>query len=103
MRSTEHQLSTNQDKLAYLLYSLPLPPPPVWDKTPTEQIDLEVRLAREFGRDFRRNAHLRFLKFVQHVNDRFCTSNGLLSYFKGTPIVQSSGTGKSRMVLELRH
>ncbi|SPO29087.1 related to conserved hypothetical Ustilaginaceae-specific protein [Ustilago trichophora] len=57
----------------------------------------------QFGRRYRGDAPLRFLRFVTQLNSQPdpIDASEPLSYFRGTPIVQSSGTGKSRMVIEL--
>ncbi|SOV04338.1 uncharacterized protein UDID_17064 [Ustilago sp. UG-2017a] len=59
-------------------------------------------LATGFHRPYRGDAPNRFLAFVSHLNDVYdkLGVNEPKPYFRGTPIVQSSGTGKTRMVHE---
>ena len=77
-------------------------------KTPKAAADpqeesLRQRLAESIRRDYQGNAHRRLLNFAINVNRIFFDENpeSKRPYLKGTPIVQSSGTGKTRMVLEL--
>ncbi|KAJ1020212.1 hypothetical protein NDA16_004491 [Ustilago loliicola] len=62
-----------------------------------------TQLLTQFGRRYRGNAQLRFLNFITKLNydDRPDTKTKLPPYLRGTPIVQSSGTGKSRMIIEV--
>ena len=64
---------------------------------------LRESLVRAFLHDYRGDAHHRFLNFVLEVNSALFRSQpeGKRPYYKGTAIVQSRGTGKTRMVLEL--
>ena len=57
----------------------------------------------QFGRPYRGDASLRFLTFVTKYSNHIRTGTDRANYyFRGTPVVQSSGTGKSRMILELK-
>lgn len=70
-----------------------------------EVMDANARFASQFGRTYRGNAPSRFLAYVTQV-DLGISALGQKQvgpYYRGTPIVQSSGTGKTRMVLECRH
>lgn len=60
-------------------------------------------LTLQFGRHYRGDAPIRFLHFVTKLNHKLDLTGFDQDppYFRGTPIVQSSGTGKSRMVIEL--
>ena len=70
-------------------------------------LSTNVHFRNQFGRQYRGDAPARFLRFVSQLADQYtklCLSlTESRPYFEGTPIVQSSGTGKARMVLELRH
>ncbi|KAJ1031369.1 hypothetical protein NDA16_000810 [Ustilago loliicola] len=91
-------------ELAYVLACLA-------SSTPTcapaddQAFSTRLHLAKEFGRQYRGDAPGRFLKFVDQQPKHWNLLPALdpQPYFRGTPIVQSSGTGKTRMVLELRH
>ncbi|SPO29021.1 related to conserved hypothetical Ustilaginaceae-specific protein [Ustilago trichophora] len=65
-----------------------------------ESFGTNIHLAHEFQRPYRGNAPNRFLTFVSHLDDAFdkLSTNDPKPYYCGTPIVQSSGTGKMRMV-----
>ncbi|CDR87629.1 uncharacterized protein SPSC_03459 [Sporisorium scitamineum] len=63
--------------------------------------DVSHHFSAQFARPFKGKAPLRFLRFALGVQAYFDGSADRDLYFKGTPIVQSSGTGKTRMVLEL--
>ncbi|CDR99818.1 hypothetical protein [Sporisorium scitamineum] len=65
--------------------------------------DIERHFNSQIRRPFQGDAPQRFLRFAMRVNtELFQTSNlQSLPYFKGTPLVQSSGTGKTRMLLQL--
>ncbi|SPO26591.1 related to conserved hypothetical Ustilaginaceae-specific protein [Ustilago trichophora] len=67
-----------------------------------ESLGTNAHLAHEFQRPYRGNAPNRFLTFVSHLNNAFdkLGANDVKPYYRGTPIVQSSGTGKTRMVYE---
>ncbi|KAJ1024198.1 hypothetical protein NDA16_003037 [Ustilago loliicola] len=60
-------------------------------------------LANSIRRDYKGNAHRRLLNFVINVNRIYFQERpkDKRPYLKCTPIVQSSGTGKTRMVLQL--
>ncbi|KAJ1030546.1 hypothetical protein NDA16_001455 [Ustilago loliicola] len=58
-------------------------------------------LAEQFRRPYRGDAHLRFLRFVINVHWDFYRNEMYRPSYQGTPIIQSSGTGKTRMILEL--
>lgn len=89
--------------LPALLRSLPLSPemPPATEDP--EEEPLRKLLARNIRRNYRGNAPSRLLDFAMKVNRIFFHERpeDQRPYIKGTPIVQSSGTGKTRMVLEL--
>jgi len=70
---------------------------------PQEEGVLLVRLAEGIRRDYKGNAHRRLLNFVINVNRTYFHERPQAQrpYLKCTPIVQSSGTGKTRMVLQL--
>ncbi|KIS66631.1 uncharacterized protein UMAG_04693 [Mycosarcoma maydis] len=64
-----------------------------------------ARFSAEFGRTYHGTAPDRFLQFVTEHNqmlNELEPEKGDI-YFRGTTILQSSGTGKSRMVYECRH
>jgi len=85
--------------LVHLARSLPAP------KLGMEGVDANVHYPEEFGRDYYGDAPDRFLQFITEHDQKFSTldpSQGKI-YYRGTPIVQSSGTGKSRLVYECRH
>ncbi|SPO30554.1 uncharacterized protein UTRI_06484 [Ustilago trichophora] len=67
--------------------------------------ELERHFAQQLQRTYRGDAPARFLRFVNNVHRHFTKSvEGVPvfdSYLKATSIVQSSGTGKTRLVLEL--
>ncbi|KAJ1018648.1 hypothetical protein NDA13_006338 [Ustilago tritici] len=66
--------------------------------------ELEHHYASQLRRIYHGDAPLRFLRFVLKVNKHFTKRGPPVSfnaYLKGTSIVQSSGTGKTRIVLEL--
>ncbi|SPO29584.1 uncharacterized protein UTRI_05406 [Ustilago trichophora] len=94
---------TNQLQLSAWLQSLSLPPKPSPPRhSPTvEDVEVSLHFSQQFNRPLRGNAPLRFLKFVLDVQAHFDGSSNRDLYFKATPIVQSSGTGKTRMVLEV--
>lgn len=70
-----------------------------------EVADTNTRFASQFGRPYQGHAPSRFLDFVSQLDSKFdqLEKKHLKPYFRGTPIVQSSGTGKTRMVLDCRH
>ncbi|GAK64793.1 uncharacterized protein PAN0_006d3008 [Moesziomyces antarcticus] len=88
--------------LAYVLLKLPrflqLP-----SRDP-EVRETNTQLANQFGRDYHGDAPERFLDFVIDLDRSYdaLTQGDKQPYYRGTPIVQSSGTGKTRMVLQLR-
>ncbi|CDW98002.1 hypothetical protein, partial [Sporisorium scitamineum] len=69
---------------------------------PSEE-PLRLQLAQSFRRLYKGDAHLRFLRFAITVNMALFRDKpeGDRPYYRGTTIVQSSGTGKSRMLLQL--
>jgi len=66
-----------------------------------DTLQVSYHFSQQFARPFVGNAQLRFLRFVLGVQAYFHGDTTRELYFNGTPIVQSSGTGKTRMVLEL--
>ncbi|KAJ1026634.1 hypothetical protein NDA13_004007 [Ustilago tritici] len=64
--------------------------------------DTNIHLATGFHRPYRGDAPNCFLTFVSHLNAVYdkLGPNEPKPYFRGTPIVQLSGTGKTRMVYE---
>ncbi|KAJ1031360.1 hypothetical protein NDA16_000801 [Ustilago loliicola] len=66
-------------------------------------LSTNTRLTTQFGRRYRGDAPLRFLNFVTKLNNKLdhMGTDQTRPYFRGTSVVQSSGTGKSRMVVEL--
>lgn len=100
------KLSTLQPRLSlpqqlhYLIVCLPLQSP-ASREDPSED-PIRQRLGDELRRTYQGDAHLRFLSFVAKVRRAFFDKGKTVNpYLKGTPIVQSSGAGKTRMVLEL--
>ncbi|KAI3487437.1 hypothetical protein L1887_48626 [Cichorium endivia] len=91
---------TQDQALAFVLVNLPLVDPPRPDP---DARDSNVHLSGQFGLPFHGDAHHRFLHFIHRVRTHFALPNIQPPYYYGTPIVQSSGTGKTRMVVELRH
>lgn len=70
-----------------------------------EILSFNRHFASQFDRQYRGRAPARFIELISKL-DRELDSLGadvVKPYFRGTPIVQSSGTGKTRMVLECRH
>ena len=67
-----------------------------------EVIGTSIHLENGFYRPYCGDAPNRFLTFVSHLNAVYAKldPNEPKPYFRGTPIVQSSGTGKTRMVYE---
>ncbi|KAJ1596786.1 hypothetical protein NDA14_007057 [Ustilago hordei] len=65
-----------------------------------EVIGTSIHLENGFYRPYCGDAPNRFLTFVSHLNAVYAKldPNEPKPYFRGTPIVQSSGTGKTRMV-----
>ncbi|SPO31506.1 uncharacterized protein UTRI_06636 [Ustilago trichophora] len=91
------------EALAYVLLCLPAS-----NSSPDQSDDnpeLERHFAQQLQRTYRGDAPARFLRFVDNVHRHFNKSvkGGPVFdlYLKGTSIVQSSGTGKTRLVLEL--
>ncbi|CBQ68388.1 conserved hypothetical Ustilaginaceae-specific protein [Sporisorium reilianum SRZ2] len=70
-----------------------------------EVADANARFSSQFGRKYYGHAPSRFLDFVSRLDADFdrLSDDDLKPYYRGTPIVQSSGTGKTRMVVECRH
>ncbi|SPO31174.1 uncharacterized protein UTRI_10246 [Ustilago trichophora] len=95
--------SSPDEAVTYLILCLPAhnSRPDHSDDNP----ELERHFALQLRREYRGDAPARFLRFVHNVNQHFTmsTENGpsFDSYLQGTSIVQSSGTGKTRLVLEL--
>jgi len=67
----------------------------------TEDSQTQEHFALQFDREFRGDAPLRFLRFVLQIVNHYNGTGGRGLYFYGGTILQSSGTGKTRMVLEL--
>ncbi|KAJ1040753.1 hypothetical protein NDA10_000601 [Ustilago hordei] len=67
-----------------------------------EVIGTSIHLENGFYRPYCGDAPNRFLTFVSHLNAVYdkLDANEPQPYFRSTPIVQSSGTGKTRMVYE---
>ncbi|KAJ1042896.1 hypothetical protein NDA10_004181 [Ustilago hordei] len=67
-----------------------------------EVIGTSIHLENRFYRPYCGDAPNRFLTFVSHLNAVYAKldPNEPKPYFRGTPIVQSSGTGKTHMVYE---
>ncbi|KAF6767553.1 hypothetical protein PSEUBRA_005734 [Kalmanozyma brasiliensis GHG001] len=61
--------------------------------------DITVNMAEEWNREFRGDAVARFLRFT--INDLACRPFCQRRYFDGSAIIQASGTGKTRLALEL--
>ena len=92
--------STSVDcKFAYLLVHLATSYQRV--SRDVDVLNTNSLLSAQFGRQYRGDAQLRFLSFVTKLNQKDQPANKNPPYFRGTPIVQSSGTGKSRMIIEL--
>ncbi|SPO32670.1 uncharacterized protein UTRI_04414 [Ustilago trichophora] len=94
---------TSDEAVTYLILSLP-----AHNSRPDGSRDnpeLERHFALQLRREYRGDAPARFLRFVHSVNQHFTKSTkdgpSFDSYLQGTSIVQSSGTGKTRLVLEL--
>ncbi|TKY89789.1 hypothetical protein EX895_001086 [Sporisorium graminicola] len=85
--------------LVHAVVSLPVSP------RTAEVADSNDHFASQFGRTYRGDAHRRFLDFVSQLDHDYdqLDKTDRKPYYRGTPIVQSSGTGKTRMVLECRH
>ncbi|CDR88979.1 uncharacterized protein SPSC_06351 [Sporisorium scitamineum] len=92
---------TDDQQLYYLLSSLDFAAPEA-PSDPMEQ-PLYDRLAEGLRRPFKGDAEHRFAAFTAQVNRSLFLDKpqDQRPYYKGTVIVQSSGTGKTRMVLEL--
>ncbi|CBQ71553.1 conserved hypothetical Ustilaginaceae-specific protein [Sporisorium reilianum SRZ2] len=67
--------------------------------------DIEYHLNSQLRRPFQGDAPQRFLRFAMRINNELFKTSTLraLPYFRGTPLVQSRGTGKTRMLLQLGH
>ncbi|SPO28786.1 uncharacterized protein UTRI_04664 [Ustilago trichophora] len=94
---------TQDEALAHILLRLPAS-----NSSPDRSKDnpeLERHFAQQLQRTYRGDAPARFLRFVDNVHRHFTKSvKGVPffdSYLKGTSIVQSSGTGKTRLVFKL--
>lgn len=94
---------TEDQGLAYLLHSLRRDRSEPGSKAAGHQsIKLQPYLARHIARQYRGGAVARFMRFVQSVNRNMVSETVDRDvFFKGTPIVQSSGTGKTRLAFEL--
>ena len=99
LRNRPKDFSTQDEALAYVLVQLPLLGPPRPDPYVPHS---NKHLAEQFDRPFQGNAHRRFLSFIVRTRNDFNYAF-TKPYYYGTPIIQSSGTGKTRMVLELRN
>ncbi|SPO29578.1 uncharacterized protein UTRI_10216 [Ustilago trichophora] len=98
----QSDMSTSPDRqVAYLLVHLAQSSPRVSGDVGVLSANRHFRT--QFSRRYRGDAPLRFLRFVTQLNSQPdpIDASEPRSYFRGTPIVQSSGTGKSRMVIEL--
>lgn len=100
----EEILPSNDEAVAYIIYHLPAANSS-HDRSDNNP-ELEHHFAAQLRRTYHGDAPLRFLRFVLNVTERFTiwtSPHGPIfnGYLKGTSIVQSSGTGKTRMVLEL--
>ncbi|KAJ1020595.1 hypothetical protein NDA16_003988 [Ustilago loliicola] len=95
--------NADRQVLPAILRSLPLAPKVPRAKDDPEEDDLRELLAENIRRNYRGNAPFRLLNFAMKVNRIFFHQKAeeQRPYIKGTPIVQSSGTGKTRLVLEL--
>ncbi|SOV08629.1 uncharacterized protein UDID_17676 [Ustilago sp. UG-2017a] len=94
--------ATEGEAVSYIIYRLPVANSR-HDRS-EHNPELEDHYASQLRRIYHGDAPLRFLRFVLKVNEHFTNRDPLVSfdaYLKGTSIVQSSGTGKTRMVLEL--
>lgn len=95
---------SNEEILCYILRQLPLILPRHYDERPDpyERV-LRESLVRAFHHSYRGDAHRRFLNFAVNVNLSLFEARPATEqpYYKGTAVVQSSGTGKIRMILEL--
>ncbi|KAJ1025722.1 hypothetical protein NDA18_004059 [Ustilago nuda] len=93
---------TKGEAVTYIIYCLPVTNSRHdWSEHNPE---LEDHFASQLRRIYHGDAPLRFLRFVLKVNEHFTKRGHPVSfnaYLKGTSIVQSSGRGKTRMVLEL--
>ena len=94
---------TDDKALAFVLVDLAVSPCKPCDDP--EAFGAYDHLAMEFARPYRGNAPDRFINLVTQLDHRFdnLDENDLKPYYRGTPIVQSSGTGKTRMILECHH
>ncbi|SPO25632.1 uncharacterized protein UTRI_10117 [Ustilago trichophora] len=95
--------SSPDEAVTYLILSLP-----AHNSRPDRSRDnpeLERHFALQLRREYRGDAPARFLRFVHSVNRHFtkCANADQFfdSYLQATSVVQSSGTGKTRLVLEL--
>lgn len=97
-----HPYIQAEQVLPTILYGLPLTAKSSIPAAPQETALLQ-RLAESIRRNYKGNAHRRLLNFVINVNRVYFQERpkDKRPYLKCTPIVQSSGTGKTRMVLEL--
>ncbi|KAJ1018167.1 hypothetical protein NDA16_005033 [Ustilago loliicola] len=86
-------------RFAYLLVHLAMTHERV--SRDVDVLDTNAQLLAQFGRQYRGDAQQRFLNFIIKLNEDDQSDTKSPPYFRGTPIVQSSGTGKSRMIIEL--
>ncbi|SPO30552.1 uncharacterized protein UTRI_06482 [Ustilago trichophora] len=96
-------LITPDEKLCYLLGQLSLTPIAQAQRPDPYEQSLRQNLVEAFHHQYRGDAHRRFLEFVIKVNQTLFESKPAKHqpYYKGTAVIQSSGTGKTRMILEL--
>jgi len=85
--------------LVHVAHPLPIP------MLSSQGFDANVHFSAKFGRHYHGTAPDRFLQFVTEHDQNFNKLDPSKDkiYYRGTTIVQSSGTGKSRMVYECRH
>ncbi|KAJ1024539.1 hypothetical protein NDA13_004470 [Ustilago tritici] len=94
--------ATEGEAVSYIIYRLPVANSR-HDRS-EHNPELEGHYASQLRRIYHGDAPLRFLRFVLKVNEHFTKRGPPVSfnaYLKDTSIVQSSGTGKTRMILEL--
>lgn len=103
----QHQTSPMSPEvfLCYLLESLPPPPPPDSSRTKpdVQEAGLRWHLAQSLRQPYKGNAERRFVAFTANVNLSLFINrpHDNRPYYKGTHIIQSSGTGKTRMLLQV--
>ena len=102
-RHATGEACTQDEAVTYLI--LGLPALNSFPDRSRDNRDLERHFAEQLRREYRGDAPAHFLRFVHKVTQHYTKSDQdgdfFDSYLKGTSIVQSSGTGKTRLVLEL--